>query len=56
MADAMLSKYGLKVAIQRIRNGGLNCADYVALTIRVLDALIKITKQLKICVCKLKRQ
>ena len=41
MADAMLSKYGLKVAIQRIRNGGLNCADYVALTIRVLDALIK---------------
>jgi hypothetical protein len=41
LAALFLQKYGLKVAIHRIRNGGLNCADYVAITIRVFEALKK---------------
>ena len=39
MSPATLEKYGIKVAIQRIRNGGLNCADYAELGIKVLEAL-----------------
>jgi hypothetical protein len=41
LTTAFLSQYGLKVPIQRIRNGGLNCADYVAITIKVIEALKK---------------
>jgi peptidoglycan hydrolase-like protein with peptidoglycan-binding domain len=41
MTIATINKYGIKLAIQRIRNGGLNCADYVALTIKVFEALIQ---------------
>jgi hypothetical protein len=39
MTFATIQKYGIKLAINRIRNGGLNCADYTALTVQVLEAL-----------------
>jgi hypothetical protein len=39
MTFATIQKYGIKLTISRIRTGGLNCADYVALTVQVLEAL-----------------
>jgi len=47
LSPAYLNKYGMSTAIQRIRNGGMNCADYSQLGIYVLTALATMGKKHK---------